>query len=110
VIAGMLAVSRLRQVGLYAAFSLMVMFTAYIVAILQMDAGNIPCSCGGVLEALGWTEHLIFNIGFVLLGAVGIILNAPGQNRSNKAEAMKSTDIKQGDTVDSSAKEVAEVA
>ncbi|MCG8321914.1 MAG: hypothetical protein MI921_20625, partial [Cytophagales bacterium] len=73
-IAGMLAITRLRMVGLYAAFSLMVMFTAYIIAILQFS-DSIPCSCGGVLEAMGWTEHLIFNIGFVLLGFTGIVLH-----------------------------------
>ncbi|MCG8321171.1 MAG: hypothetical protein MI921_16830, partial [Cytophagales bacterium] len=73
-IAGMLAITRLRLIGLYAAFSLMVMFTAYIIAILQFS-DSIPCSCGGVLEAMGWTEHLIFNIGFVLLGFTGIVLH-----------------------------------
>ena len=74
-IAGMLAITRLRLVGLYAAFSLMVMFTAYIIAILQFSE-NIPCSCGGVLESMGWTEHLIFNIGFVLLALSGIVLHS----------------------------------
>lgn len=74
VIAGMLAIPRLRQVGFYAAFGTMVMFTAYIIAILQF-AERVPCSCGGVLEAMGWTEHLVFNIGFVVLGLVGIFLN-----------------------------------
>ena len=72
-IAGMLAITRFRLMGLYAAFSLMVMFTAYITAILTIDK-NIPCSCGGVLESMGWTEHLIFNIGFVILGLGGILL------------------------------------
>ena len=74
VIAGMLAITRLRLAGLYAAFAVMVMFTAYIVAILQFSE-KVPCSCGGVLEAMGWTEHLIFNIGFAILGFAGVILN-----------------------------------
>jgi uncharacterized membrane protein YphA (DoxX/SURF4 family) len=81
VIAGMLAFHRTRMVGLYAAFSLMVMFTAYIIAILNFSQ-YIPCSCGGVLEKLGWTEHLIFNIGFVLLGIVGIILHSKKETSS----------------------------
>ena len=74
VIAGMLAIIPLRKIGLYAAFTLMAMFTAYIVVILQFSE-YVPCSCGGVLESLGWTEHLILNIGFVLLGIVGILLS-----------------------------------
>lgn len=85
VIAGMLAVKRLRQTGLYAAFGLMVMFTAYIIAVLQFSK-DIPCSCGGVLESLGWTEHLIFNIVFVGLGLAGIILNASSPPKTDKSE------------------------
>jgi uncharacterized membrane protein YphA (DoxX/SURF4 family) len=71
----MLAISPLRLIGLYAAFSLMVMFTGYIIAILNFSE-YVPCSCGGVLEKLGWTEHLIFNIGFTLLGMAGIVLHS----------------------------------
>ena len=74
-IAGMLATLRFRRVGLYASFSLMMTFTVYITAILIIDE-NIPCSCGGVLESMGWTEHLIFNIGYVMLGLMGIFLNS----------------------------------
>ena len=83
-IAGMLAISRFRLMGLYAAFSLMVMFTAYIIAILQFSE-KIPCACGGVLESMGWTEHLIFNIGFVILGLVGIWLHGKIQEDDQPA-------------------------
>lgn len=73
IVSMLLAIPRSRAMGLYGAFTLMVMFTAYIAAILQMD-DNIPCSCGGVLEKMGWTEHLIFNIAFLVLALTGIIL------------------------------------
>ena len=72
-IAGMLVWGRFRLIGLYAAFTLMTMFTVYIIAILQFSY-KIPCSCGGILESMGWTEHLIFNIGFVLLAVGGIVM------------------------------------
>ena len=74
IIAGMLIFPRLRLLGLYGCFTLMVMFTAYIVIILNFT-DFIPCSCGGVLEDLGWTEHLIFNIVFVALAATAILLS-----------------------------------
>jgi uncharacterized membrane protein YphA (DoxX/SURF4 family) len=74
-VALMLAIPRFRLAGLYASFSLMVMFTAYIVAILNFSS-HIPCSCGGVLEKLGWTEHLFFNIGFTLIALGGVILSS----------------------------------
>ncbi|MDN5211831.1 MauE/DoxX family redox-associated membrane protein [Fulvivirgaceae bacterium BMA12] len=80
-IAGMLAFPRFRSIGLYMAFSLMVMFTAYIVAILQFSE-KIPCACGGVLDSMGWTQHLIFNIGFVVLALIGIILHTPLQRNN----------------------------
>ncbi|WP_254088745.1 MauE/DoxX family redox-associated membrane protein [Dawidia soli] len=70
----MLVFVRLRLVGLYAAFSLMVMFTTYIVCILTLSL-YIPCSCGGVLEKLGWKEHLIFNIVFIILAAVAVLIS-----------------------------------
>ena len=57
----LLAFEKTRKWGLYLAYMLMVMFTTYIVIILNFTSFT-PCSCGGVLESLGWTEHLIFNI------------------------------------------------
>lgn len=74
-ISGMLLIPYLRFMAFFAAFSLMTMFTAYIVAILNFSS-YVPCSCGGVLEKLGWTEHLIFNTGFIVLGFAGIVLQA----------------------------------
>jgi hypothetical protein len=47
------------------------MFTTYIIIILNFTSFT-PCSCGGVLEDLGWTEHLIFNIAFIVLSAVAL--------------------------------------
>jgi len=69
----LLVIPRFRPVGLYGSFSLMILFTFYIIAILQLDR-NIPCSCGGILESMGWTEHLIFNIIFTLLAMTGVLL------------------------------------
>ena len=70
----LLTVPRLCLAGLYAAFSLMTMFTAYIVAILRFS-DYIPCSCGGVLQNMSWNQHLVFNIVFVLLALAGIFLH-----------------------------------
>lgn len=64
---------RTLLIGLYASFSLMLMFTIYIIVMLTL-AERVPCSCGGILEKMGWTAHLIFNIAFVLLGVFAIFL------------------------------------
>lgn len=69
----MLATNRWRLTGLYASLSLMVMFTAYIIAITRYSE-YVPCSCGGILEKMGWNEHLVFNSAFVILAVTGILL------------------------------------
>ncbi|WP_316837827.1 MauE/DoxX family redox-associated membrane protein [Pedobacter nutrimenti] len=68
-----LIVKRFRLAALYASFSLMVMFSAYIVAILKFSS-YIPCTCGGVLQNMSWKEHLIFNLCFVVLGTIGVLM------------------------------------
>lgn len=69
----LLSVPRFRKAGLYAAFTLMVLFSVYIFIILNYSP-YVPCSCGGILEKMGWKEHLIFNLVFVLLAASAVML------------------------------------
>lgn len=75
VISLLLAFKRFRLIALYASFSLMVAFTAYIIVIMNFSP-YVPCSCGGVLQDMGWKEHLGFNVGFVVLGIAGITLQS----------------------------------
>lgn len=70
----LLAIPKTRKIGLYASIALMVTFTIYIYLILNYS-DFVPCSCGGILEKLGWTEHLVFNIICVLIVLTGIILS-----------------------------------
>jgi uncharacterized membrane protein YphA (DoxX/SURF4 family) len=81
-IAMMLATPRLRANALYAAFALMVLFTAYIVAITKFSE-YIPCSCGGVLQHLSWTQHFYFNLAFIALSIIAILLNPNSLSKSN---------------------------
>jgi uncharacterized membrane protein YphA (DoxX/SURF4 family) len=87
----LLAIPSLRILGLYASLSLMVMFTTYIFAILNFST-DIPCSCGGVLEKLGWTEHLIFNLLFTMLSITGLALHFSNQEE-NKTHAESKTSV-----------------
>lgn len=70
-IVGMLVFPKARLIGLYTATALMSAFTVYIFLILNYS-DFVPCSCGGILEKLGWTEHLIFNIACVTLGILAV--------------------------------------
>jgi uncharacterized membrane protein YphA (DoxX/SURF4 family) len=64
---------RFRLKGLYFAFALMLLFTGYIVLIMTFNK-ELPCSCGGILAALSWNGHLIFNSAFIGLAIVAIML------------------------------------
>lgn len=72
-ISALLAFRVSRFIGLLLSLFLMISFTVYIVVILNWSF-FIPCSCGGILEKMGWTEHLIFNIFFILLALLGLLL------------------------------------
>lgn len=72
IVAVFLAFSKTRLFALYSGFGLMVMFTVYIIIILNFSS-NIPCSCGGVLENMGWREHLIFYAFFIVMAFLAII-------------------------------------
>ena len=63
-----LSIPRFRFFGLLMSFGLMWLCSVYIFLILHY-ASHIPCSCGGVLDDLGWHEHLIFNLFFVVITA-----------------------------------------
>jgi len=74
IVLAILLVFRIKQYYvLYMSFSLMVIFTAYIVVILQFSP-YIPCSCGGIIQNMTWNQHLIFNITFLLMDIVAILL------------------------------------
>lgn len=64
---------KLRLSGLLASLTLLLIFSGYILYVL-IFANSIPCSCGGVIASLSWSQHLLFNIGFVFLALLGISL------------------------------------
>jgi len=60
-----------QKFGLRASLGLMGIFIVYISsALLWMD--NRLCSCGGVIETMDWTAHLIFNL-FWLTGGLFVL-------------------------------------
>ncbi|KUY29544.1 MauE/DoxX family redox-associated membrane protein [Elizabethkingia ursingii] len=86
IIAVLLCINRARLLGLYASFGLMIAFTVYIYLILNYS-DFVPCSCGGILEKLGWTEHLFFNIGCIVLAAIAIfILKNPAKTERKRLQ------------------------
>jgi len=72
----LLLIPKFRVIGLFSAYTLMVMFSAYIYIILNYST-FIPCSCGGILEKMTWNQHLIFNICFIILAVIAILIISP---------------------------------
>lgn len=72
-IVSMLFFNRTRYVALFSTFCLMVMFSSYIFIMLHFSP-FVPCSCGGILEKLSWNQHLIFNIVFVFIALVALLI------------------------------------
>jgi hypothetical protein len=64
---------RTAKLGLYAFISSMILFTCYIISALIWEK-TLPCHCGGIIEKLSWTQHLWFNLAFILLALYGIRL------------------------------------
>lgn len=74
-----LTFQRTRLFGFYLSFFLMLLFTGYIYAMLHYSP-FLPCSCGGVLSAMSWSQHFYFNIFFVLVSLVGALSMASKQD------------------------------
>jgi hypothetical protein len=70
-ISGLLVFPRSRLIGLCASFALMLLFSFYIIILLNLSI-HLPCSCGGIISDMSWGQHLVFNIVFVILALIGI--------------------------------------
>lgn len=63
-----------RGIALKLSVGLMGIFIIYL-SLMLLFAENRMCYCGGVIQSMGWTEHLIFNLIWLLLGLWAIRVN-----------------------------------
>ena len=61
-----------RKWGFMLSLLLMTMFTLYVAYVL-IFAESLPCTCGGIIRDLTWPQHLVFNIFFTFLAALGVL-------------------------------------
>lgn len=59
-----------REIGLLSSFILMGIFSFYV-GLMLLYSTNLPCSCGGVVQKMTWSQHLLFNICFSFLSLLG---------------------------------------
>ena len=63
-----------REYGFLFSSILMAIFTLYV-AYMLLFSPDLPCSCGGVIKQMSWSQHLIFNIIFFFLSIIGWRIN-----------------------------------
>lgn len=69
--AAMLLFPAARRYGMLLSVALLATFTGYVTLALSGAFGQVPCSCGGALEGMGWRTHLIFNLFFLSAALIG---------------------------------------
>jgi hypothetical protein len=79
-IALLLLFKKTRLSGLFASFGILLGFTIYIS--MMLHSYYLPCSCGGVLAAMSWTQHFWFNVCFTGLALTGSLLMV-SQNKNS---------------------------
>jgi uncharacterized membrane protein YphA (DoxX/SURF4 family) len=80
IIVVLLFIPSFRRWGFYASFILIALFTGYLTYMI-LYTPDLPCSCGGVLAALSWKQHIFFNGAFIFLSLTGILLYNRNKNR-----------------------------
>lgn len=70
-LAGLLLFRRTRGRALLGSFLLLIAFSAYVGLLMTGIFGRVPCSCGGILRAMPYEAHLVFNLCYTGIAALG---------------------------------------
>ena len=70
----LLLIKKTNTIGLSLSLLLMLLFTGYIVLIISGYFPKTPCSCGGVIKAMGWKTHLVFNLFFLTAAVLALYI------------------------------------
>lgn len=79
----LLCFRKLRLWGLWCSFGILTVIAGYIAVILYYS-NNLPCTCIGLFEQLGWKENLIVTIVLMIITLVGIYQMRKKENKSQK--------------------------
>lgn len=80
----LLCFTRTVIIGLLGSTLMLLAFTAYIALVLAGYSSKTPCSCGGVLNGLGWKSHLIFNLAFTTLSITSLTIHLKQEVRDKE--------------------------
>jgi uncharacterized membrane protein YphA (DoxX/SURF4 family) len=71
IIALLLFFPRTRSTGLRTSLFLLLALTGYLIFMIVYSP-KLPCSCGGVLNKMGWKQHILFNLFFIALNLIAV--------------------------------------
>jgi putative oxidoreductase len=69
-----LVFEKFRLAGFWLCLTITLLYIIYNTLVLANYFGRIPCTCGGMIKHLTWTQHLIFSLFFAGISLTGIIL------------------------------------
>lgn len=78
----LLCFRKLRLWGLWCSFGILTVIAGYIAVILYYS-NNLPCTCIGLFEQLGWKENLAATMALMIMALVGIYAMKK-ENKSQK--------------------------
>jgi hypothetical protein len=61
-------------IPLWTSLFLFLLFEVYI-SVMLLSGLQLPCTCGGVISEMSWSQHLIFNAVFLLLNGIALWLH-----------------------------------
>lgn len=87
----MLTTQSLRLAGMWLSTLMMSAFTVYIGLVLTDFYDRTPCSCGGVVSQLSFQGHFVFNLFFLALSILGVMLARKGASSQNTKKPQAGT-------------------
>jgi len=69
----LLIFEKTRMWALYVSFSIMFIFTVYLIALVGLY-DNVPCACGGILGKISYPTHILFNAIFTGVALAACLL------------------------------------
>jgi hypothetical protein len=71
-------IKRFRLAAFLLSFFLLILFEGYII-LMVLYSPYLPCSCGGFIEQLSWTQHIFFNLALMVLSIAGYLIGNPNK-------------------------------
>jgi len=54
-------------------FLIMLLFSSYLITLYILFQDQLPCACGGILNNMGYPEHIIFNVTITFLTLIYLL-------------------------------------